>query len=193
MICHSYIDNFKKIWTISKTCKGELSPLWKAFIPNSFLWDTGGTGLGASWWSVTHPTDLIRASSYGQQCRSHWKKNLQQLLDLLTSSMVIHPPVNSGESEEKPVGLKCRDTMPFPLFCLSVVGFFPFNITVFLLHLVMSWAQFPGLPFQTCQQGRCRIPARQAGAECGCSPKVSSSTLSSPWIPSWQISGLRLN
>ena len=93
----------------------------KVFVPNSSLGGTGDRVLGAGWWSVTHPADLIRASSYGQQYRCHRKKNVQQLFDLLTSPVVIHPPVISGESEEKPVGLKCRDAMPFALFCL----FFP--------------------------------------------------------------------
>lgn len=142
--------------------------------------------LGASWWSVIHPTELIRASSYGQQCRYHWKKNLQQLLDLLTSSIVVHPPVNSGESEEKPVGVKCRATMPFFLFCLFGFLFFP---PLASLYFIFTWScpkhSFQGFHFrhagrdgaefqlarqepsvaapQRCYLVLCQVPESQAG------------------------------
>lgn len=59
-----------------------------------------------------------------------------ELLDLLTSSMAIHPGVNSGESEETPVGLKCRDIMPFFLF--GWVGFLLFLST--LLYFFFTWS-----------------------------------------------------
>lgn len=143
---------------------------------------------------LTHPIDTVTDGPLvspgpwpGQQRRWHCKKNLQQLSDLFTFSMEIHPP---GRARGR-VGLKCRDTMPFSLIFFGWVVF-PLTLLYFLSIWSCPKRNFQGSHFKDAVRV-VQNSSSEAGAEYGCTSEVLPTTPKSPnpklYIPR-QISGL---